>query len=197
MPLLKSIANIKWGLQPEPVSSSKQSIYWWLLWGFQLDVIPTWHLQPLSCREMPLFYTHLAFCGLEWATHFCWSWDRSHCGPLFVSHIVTLCQTSGLLFCCPISSPILEGQKRAGVWPSKSHSPSCCALTAWHRDNEEEVEEATAQGNRSGLWWRRGICETELISPSRELCVSTTPSQAPGAPVGTRLWRSGCETTAA
>lgn len=28
-------------------------------------------------------------------------------------------QTSGLLFCCPISSPILGRQKKAGVWPSK------------------------------------------------------------------------------
>lgn len=63
MPFLKSITYIKWGFQPEPVSSSRQSICWWLLWGFQLHVIPTWHLQPLSCREMPLFYTRLAFCG--------------------------------------------------------------------------------------------------------------------------------------
>lgn len=45
----------------------------------------------------------------------------------------------------------------------------------------------------SGLWWRRGVCETELMAPPRELCVSTTPSQAPEAPVGPDCGRVGAE----
>lgn len=117
--------------------------------------ITIWHLQDSnrSPVEMPLFYACLAFVALNNVHTSTEAKIEAIVGP---SLCHALLQTSGLLFCCPISNPIQEGQRRAGIWPSKSHSPSCWALAAWHRDNEVVGEEATAPRNRSGLNWRRG-----------------------------------------
>lgn len=76
---------------------------------------------------MPLFYACLAFVALNKLHTSTEAEIEGIVGP-FLCH--ALQQTSGLLFCSPISSPIQGGQRRAGERPSKSHSPSCCALTA-------------------------------------------------------------------
>lgn len=156
---------------------SDQSIYWWLLWVENKTIIPIWHLQVSSHSpvEMPLFYARLAFVALNKLHTSTEAEIESIVGP---SLCHALQQTSGLLFCCPISSPIQRGQRRAGVWPSESHSPSCCPLATWHGDNEVEGEEATAPRNRSGVCWkrRRGewVSETELMPP-QGICVSPQP----------------------
>lgn len=62
--------------------------------------------------EMPLFYGRLAFVALNKVHISTESEIEAIVGP---SLCHTLQQTSGLLFCCPISSPIQEGQRRAGI----------------------------------------------------------------------------------
>lgn len=135
--------------------------------------------------EMPLFYGRLAFVALNKVHISTESEIEAIVGP---SLCHTLQQTSGLLFCCPISSPIQEGQRRAGIWPSKSHSPSCWTLSAWHRDNEVEGGEATAPRNRSVLRWRRGSKWNRAHTPQGAVRVHDSPRTRPGwalrAPVG-------------
>lgn len=146
---------------------------------------PTWHLpdSSISLPFRPLWplmsYTLLPELSAE----------------AIVGH--SLCctsqETSGLLLRCPISSPIVAGQRIEGISPSKSHSPSCCALAAWHGDNEEEGDDATA----CSALEEGEVSEPELThSPEGALCLHDSEPNTRGSS-GARLWRSGWPTTAA
>lgn len=139
---------------------------------------------------MPPFYAHLAFVALNKLHTSTEAEIEAIVGP---SLCHTLQQTSGLLFCCPISSPIQAGQRRAGVWPSKSHSPSCCTLAAWHGDNEVEGEEATAPRNRSGLCWRRGSEWNRAHTPKGAVCVHNSGQRLKRGQIAEEwVWNNSC-----
>lgn len=95
-------------------------------------------------------------------------------------------KTSGLVLCCPVFRPIVGGQKEAGIWPSQSHSPSCCLLAAWHGDKEEaeEAEEAPCSVLEEG-WGKPKRAQT----PTWESQLDTRALR------GVRSWRSGGATT--
>lgn len=184
---LKRITDVKLGLRPKPDRSCTSLRFSAGLRWLSL------HLRPLlSCWDAFILQPF----SLLWPLMSNTLQLKRRLKPLLA---LLLCwtpqQTSGL-FCCPISRPILGGTKenrRLSVQKVTLHhvvhsQPD--TETMRRRWMEQRRKGAGLVRGGGGGTWNRGN------TPSRELCVSTSPSQAPEAPAGPDCggvgWNNSC-----
>lgn len=136
--------------------------------------VPITHLYNCSHSpvELPLFYACLAFVGPS----------------LYHASL----QTSGHSFCCPISSLIEGGQRRAGVQrPTKSLS---ITLGSCNTDTDTMMRREKKQ---PGCKWVKLSSHPQGSCLCQQLPANETRPRHQRPPAGARPRRRGCETTAA